>query len=112
KLATLRITPTLVVANPVPISFWRRDLLWRDPARYGSGRFVLGQEVAGLGSAAPLRLDDPRLAAAAARPDVAAFLFWSRMPIVVDDEAGRPFLTDQRFAAGIARGRFAVALDR
>ena len=42
---------------------------------------------------------------------IAAFLFWSRMPIVVDDEAGRPFLTDQRFASGLARGRFAIALD-
>ena len=111
RLADLRIAPTLVVANPVPVQFWRRDLLWRDSASYGSGGFVLGQTVAGLGSGAPLRLDDPRIAATAARPDVAAFLFWSRMPIVIDDEAGRAFLTDQRFASGIARGRFAIALD-
>ena len=111
RLAERRIAPTLVVANPVPVQFWRRELLWRDAARYGSGGFVLGQEITGLSSAAPLRLDDPRLAALAKRPDIAAFLFWSRMPIVVDDEAGRPFLTDQRFALGIARGRFAIALD-
>lgn len=112
RLAELRIDPTLVVANPLPVTFWRRDLLWRDAASYGSGGFVLGMGIEGLGGSVPLRLDDPRLAVAATRPDVAAFLFWSRMPIVVDDEAGRPFLTDQRFASGIARGRFAIALDR
>ena len=112
RLAEMRITPTLVVANPVPVQFWRRDLLWRDAAQHGRGGFVLGQPVSELGGGEPLRLDDPRLATAAARPDVAAFLFWSRMPIVVDDEAGRPWLTDQRFASGIARGRFAIPLDR
>ncbi len=112
QLASIGTLPTLVVANPVPVHFWRRNLLWRDAVSYGRGSFVLGQGVAGLGSQSPIRLDDPRLAAAAARPDVAAFLFWSRMPIVVDDEAGRAFLTDQRFASGIARGRFAILLDR
>ncbi len=112
RLAEQRIAPTLVVANPVPVEFWRRDLLWRDAASYGSGGFMLGQVVTGLGIATPLRLDDTRLAAAMARPDIAAFLFWSRMPIVADDEAGRAFLTDQRFASGIARGRFALPLDR
>jgi len=112
QLAVLSITPTLVVANPVPVTFWRRDLLWRDEASYGSGGYSLGFGPTGLGVGAPLRLDDPRLAGVAARPDVAAFLFWSRMPIVVDDEAGRAFLTDQRFATGVARGRFAIALDR
>ncbi len=112
QLAERGTTPTLVVANPVPVEFWRRNMLWRDSVSYGSGRFLLGQGVTGLGASAPIRLDDPRLVAIAEQRDVAAFLFWSRMPIVVDDEAGRPFLTDQRFASGITRGRFAIALDR
>jgi len=104
--------PTLVVANPVPVEFWRRKLLWRDTASFGDGEYVLGSGPSGLGGRSPLRLDDPRLTAATRRPEVAAFLFWSRMPIVVDDQAGRAFLTDQRFASGIARGRFALPLDR
>ncbi len=112
RLAALRVVPELVVANPVPLQFWRRNLLWRDTERYGSGDFSLAQGVSALGETAPQRLDDPRLAALSSRPDVEAFLFWSRMPIVVDDETGRAFLTDQRFASGIARGRFAIALDR
>ena len=111
QLAQAGTVPTLVVANPVPVAFWRRDLLWRDAAHYGAGRYQFGGGASDFSDGQPLRLDDPRLAALAKRPDIAAFLFWSRMPIVVDDEAGRPFLTDQRFALGIARGRFAIALD-
>jgi inner membrane protein len=112
QLAEGGTVPTLVVANPVPMEFWRRDLLWRDASHYGVGRYHIGGGVWDLYDGEPLRLSDRRLAAAAARPDVAAFLFWSRMPIVVDDEAGRAWLTDQRFASGIARGRFAVPLER
>jgi len=112
QLARLRIAPALVVANPVPVQFWRRNLLWRDAARHGSASYFMGSDPTDLGSGKPLRLDDPRLAALVGDPDVKAFLFWSRMPIVDDDEAGRAFLTDQRFASGIARGRFAIPLDR
>lgn len=106
------IAPTLVVANPVPVQFWRRTLLWRDAASHGAGTYLVGVGAAGLAGRNPLRLDDPRLVAAAKRRDVAAFLFWSRMPIVVDDARGRAFLTDQRFASGFARRRFALPLDR
>ena len=62
----------------------------------------------------PLRLDDRRLAAAArSRRDVRAFLFWSRMPMVVE-EGGRAFLTDQRFYESTRRARarnFLIPLD-
>ena len=111
QLAQDGTAPSLVVASPVPVKFWRREMLWRDETRYGDGRFNLAHGPTGLGPSAPIRIDDPRLAALATRPDVAAFLFWSRMPIVVDDEAGRAFLTDQRFASGSARDRFSIALD-
>jgi inner membrane protein len=65
----------------------------------------------------PLDLDDPRLAAAAKRDrHVRAFLFWSRMPLVIEDQ-GRAFLTDQRFVSGPVRthggrGNFTVPLDK
>jgi len=112
QLAERRIRPQLVVANPVPVQFWKRNMLWRDRASYGDGRYVLGQGSADLARRGALGLDDPRLAAAADRPDVAAFLFWSRLPIVIEGSDGTAYLTDQRFASGIARGRFAVALGR
>jgi len=112
QLAERRITPHLVVANPVPVQFWKRNLLWRDRTNYGDGQYILGSGPLDLSSRGALRLDDPRLAAVAGRPDVAAFLFWSRMPIVVEERDGMTYLTDQRFASGIVPGRFAVPLGR
>ncbi len=112
QLAGRRITPHLVVANPVPVQFWKRNMLWRDRTNYGDGQYILGRGPLDLSSRGALRLDDPRLAAVVDRPDVAAFLFWSRMPIVVEERDGMTYLTDQRFASGIARGRFAVPLGR
>jgi inner membrane protein len=62
----------------------------------------------------PLRLDDPRLAAAAKRDKhVRAFLFWSRMPMVFERN-GHAFLTDQRFYDRhdrVGSSNFLVPLD-
>jgi inner membrane protein len=90
------ISPELVVANPVPGKFWERKLLWRDSLSFGQGQAVVGRGVSLAEQRTPLGLDDPRLAAARSRPDVHAFLFWSRMPIVIDQH-GKRVLTDQRF---------------
>jgi inner membrane protein len=49
------------------------------------------------GVGAPLGLDHPALAEARNRANVRAFLFWSRMPMVLE-KGGRAYLTDQRFA--------------
>ena len=91
------LQPTLVVASPPPLAFWRRTMLWRTSDRYGSGHF---DPVAGLSidrASEPLHLDDPRLVAARLRDQhVRAFLVWSRMPLVVEN-GGRAYLTDQRF---------------
>jgi len=112
ELAHRRITPELVVANPVPVEFWKRNMLWRDQASYGDGDYVVGRGAPALSRRGDVGLDHPRLVAVANRPDVAAFLFWSRMPIVVEQPDGMTYLTDQRFASGIARARFAVPLGR
>jgi inner membrane protein len=59
----------------------------------------------------PLNLDDPRLAAAERTdPDVCNFLFWSRMPLVIDLD-GKAYLSDQRFPA-LRRTTFMVPLDK
>ncbi|QDP20035.1 metal-dependent hydrolase [Sphingomonas xanthus] len=90
------VQPALVVANPVPGIFWQRKMLWRDAQGFGQGQSLLLHGIRLPGSRTPLGLEDPLLAAARERPDVRAFLFWSRMPIVIDIE-GRRVLTDQRF---------------
>lgn len=90
-------TAMLVVANPVPVTFWRRDTMWRDAEWHGYGDYALGRG-ATLGSGvAPNRLDAPELAVRRSDPDVAAFLFWARMPIVTG-YGPEAVLTDQRFA--------------
>ncbi len=72
-------------------------MIWRGDGVGGTGTY---DPLRGLNHAwlnpkiTPLNLDDPRLAAAAKRDKrVRAFLFWSRMPMVV--RAGRPRLSDR-----------------
>ncbi len=103
-------TPRLVVANPVPVKFWSRTMLWRDSREHGGGDFGLLTGVRLPDGAQPTGLDHPALAAARGRPDVEAFLFWSRMPIVVERE-GRTFLADQRFNSSLTRNQFLVPLE-
>lgn len=110
-------TPRMVVAGEVPLEFWRRRMIWRGDAVGGMGSYNL---LKGLNHATldpeitPLRMDDPRLATAAkTRRDIRAFLFWSRMPMVVE-EGGRAFLTDQRFYESTRRAgarNFLIPLD-
>ena len=96
RLALVR--PTMVVANPEPLLFWRREIQWRNARVHGSGTYDL---IHGLRCDPEIErngLDDPRLATAVrSNPEVRAFLFWSRMPVVVE-RAGKAYLTDQRFS--------------
>ena len=104
RLAALH--PTMVVANPEPLLFWRREIQWRNGEIHGSGTYDLLRGLRFDPEVAPNRLDDPRLAAAArSNPEVRAFLYWSRMPIVVQRD-GQAYLTDQRFSGrpGARRG--------
>lgn len=100
--------PELVVANPVPVFFWQRDVLWRGGGEYGAATYTVGSDPAFVGLPMKTDMDDPRVALAQARnPNAQAFLFWSRMPIV-RTEGNELLLSDQRFAASITRGNFTV----
>lgn len=96
----------LVVANPLPFTFWERRMLWRDAHVHGSGDFHLlaGTDLPLVST--PNRMDHPALAAARGRRDVEALLFWSRMPFVTEED-GRILLKDQRFSSSLrqAAGR-------
>ncbi len=102
---------TLVVANPVPVAFWHRDLLWRDASQYGDGTYSLlrGGEPLRMSADVKLHLMDDKRVAIAARTDenIGAFLFWSRMPIatLVDNTLT---LGDQRFTHPLTRNAFTV----
>jgi inner membrane protein len=109
--------PRMIVASEVPLTFWKRRMVWRADAIGGTGSY---DPLQGLNHArldpeiVTLRLDDPRLAAAAKRDKhVRAFLFWSRMPMVAVD-GGHAFLTDQRFyeiGRSVRGVGFAIPLD-
>lgn len=107
-----RVHPTLVVAIPVPLAPWRRTMLWRNGQVHGFGSFNLGAGLRLEPRAMPNGLDNPALAQAARRDEeVRGFLFWSRMPIVVEQD-GKPFLADQRFFNPSRRRRlFLVPLE-
>lgn len=92
----------LVVANPVPIRFWNRRMLWRNADVHGSGDFGLLTGVRLPDTAVSNRLGHPALAGATGRTDVDAFLFWSRMPFVAEED-GRIVLKDQRFSSSLRR---------
>lgn len=104
-------TPDLVVANPRPVTFWEREVLWRDGSAFGSGQYAVGQPLA-LSRAEP-NLASPELLrrAQAGNADARAFLFWSRMPVVQDSGAVLR-LYDQRFGGTPMSSRFSVALPR
>jgi inner membrane protein len=96
RLAPLH--PTMVVADPEPLLFWRRHIEWRNGAIHGSGTYDLLHGLRLDPGVEPNGLDDPRFVEARrTRPDIRAFLFWSRMPVVVESD-GKAYLTDQRFS--------------
>lgn len=104
--------PTMIVAGEVPLEFWKRQVMWRGSAVAGTVDYDLFGDSAELEPRiVPLNLSDPRLDEAARTDrDVCNFLFWSRMPLVVERD-GKAYLSDQRFPA--LRGTtFMVPLDK
>ena len=107
-----RLTPPrMVVAGEVPLEFWKRQVMWRGDKIAGTAEYDVFGGVRLDPKVVPLDLDDPRLLAAK-RSDasVCNFLFWSRMPVVIQVD-GRAYLSDQRFPA-LRRTTFMVPLDK
>lgn len=102
--------PEIAVANPTPLTFWRREVLWRSADRYGS--FVVdpwGAPRQAVKSTA-IGLDDTRIAQRVpASPEAQALLFWSRMP-VAEAKGDAVVLRDQRFLGRAGIGTFSVEL--
>ena len=103
--------PSMIVAGEVPLEFWERQVMWRTGKVAGSADY---RPFAGAQldrRIVPLNLNDPRLLAAERTDaDVCSFLFWSRMPLVIDID-GKAYLSDQRFPA-LRRTTFMVPLDK
>ncbi len=102
----------MVVANPLPIAFWRREVLWRSADGYhGTIPCELGTCARYPRVIRKTNMADPRIAEwAKGDPAARAFLFWSRMPLA-EVQPGRIVLGDQRFGASPVRGSFTVTLQ-
>lgn len=106
------IQPRLIVASPPPFAFWERSLAWRSDREWGAGSFSPGAGLQLDPASYLLGLDDPRfLRARAERRIVRSFLYWSRMPIVVE-VGGRLVLTDQRYHRNLDDPRVPAAIRR
>lgn len=103
--------PAKVVANPVPLAFWRREVLWQTDSHYGTVSWSLFGEYQLAGPGKPLNMADPRIAEwAKGDPQAEAFLFWSRMPVAIPGPKSI-LLTDQRFMESPTRSTFTVELS-
>lgn len=101
----------LVVANPVPFAFWRREIEWRNEGRYGSGRYSLfsGAEISPQMFRHGAEQWSPAISASSSDMDARSYLFWSRMPVFRqrDDEL---LISDQRFSNPMVSDRFTVRI--
>lgn len=99
----------MVVANPTPLTFWRREVLVRTDSAYGSYESLPFLALKAVPPIRPIGMKDARIAARAMHsPEAQAFLFWSRMPIA-EPRGDTIVLGDQRFS-GITAGNFRVEL--
>lgn len=111
------ISTDLVIANPVLLRFWQREMLWRGDAMIGRGGYdALGAPALSLQRGALVdNMADPLIAKAAAQSaDARAFLFWARIPYAaVSDIPGgkRVTLRDARFDSSPIADRFKVVVD-
>ena len=91
----------IAIAMPMPAAFWQRETV------IGAGsRYYLHGEL--LGDVDPATCD--LAAAAAADKQIAAFLFWSRAPVIDRRDDGTLELRDARFYGPPPSGRFGADL--
>lgn len=106
------LVSVLVVANPVPVRFWKREMLWRDDSHYGQGSYTLFNDanVEDSVRAHYMGVKDKK-AFKANVVDTSPLLFWSRMPVaqIVGDGNKRALkISDQRFADPLVGDRFST----
>ncbi len=96
---TATMPDPMVVASPVPIAFWQREMLWRDDMNYGSGTYSLGSGLV-LDTKGRPHDADKRITLSyleMSDEEAPSYLFWSRMPIVERNAKGEATVRDQRF---------------
>ncbi|MEZ5682272.1 MAG: metal-dependent hydrolase [Erythrobacter sp.] len=99
-----------VIASPVPIEFWKREVLFGKQGEWLVERCYRFDDCYAE-SLTEHRCRLPDLAAASQlSSQVRAFAFWSRAPFAERAPGGSVLLRDARFYDPLARDRFTVAL--
>jgi inner membrane protein len=97
-----------IIVNPVPIFFWQREVLNRQPGEAWKGGLVIPPSTEPL-SENPCEL--PNLSnARRTNSQLDAFLFWSRAPFATRAPDGSVILRDARFTDPRVGDRFSLAL--
>lgn len=106
--------PVSVLASPVPIDPFRRDIVYSRGDAYGIGtlRWLPTPSLELEPGMVPTNMGDPAIAAAAAQSrQIADFLYWSRLPFATVERVGgeaRVTIGDARYNRTPSDGRFSV----
>lgn len=101
-----------VLASPVPVDPFRRDILLSTGThyRFGEVRWRPGARLVWQPQLVPINMNDPAVASAAAQSkELRDFLYWSRFPFAQVERAGattRVRVSDGRYATLPTGGRF------
>jgi inner membrane protein len=100
-----------VVASPVPINPFRREVVFATDDAYGFGslRWTPGADLQLEPRLTPKNIGHPAIAEARRNKEIADFLYWSRLPFAtVEPRPDGTVVTigDARYARGSAAGRF------
>jgi inner membrane protein len=100
-----------VVASPVPVNPFRREVVYGTDRAYGFGvlRWTPSPELRLDPGLVDKNMDDPAVAEARRVKEVADFLYWSRLPFAkVERRRDGTIVTiaDARYARGAAAGQF------
>ena len=104
-----------VVASPVPINPFRRDVVFGTDDAYGFGvlRWTPAPELQLEPRLIDKNMDDPAIAEARQAKVIADFLYWSRLPFAtVEHRSDGTIVTiaDARYSNGATAGRFVRTL--
>ncbi len=102
--------PTLVVANAVPVQFWKREMAWRNARLFGSGSYGLLETPKVNPTFSRHNMDDPVVQTAIRNggADARTYLFWSRMPFAKIEPDGTVVIRDQRYSDPRIGDRFTL----
>ncbi len=106
----------MVVANPVPINPFKREIVFTNADAYGFGEvnWLSPHPITLAPARLPHHMDDPAIAEARKDKAIRDFLYWSRLPYAQVTRSAtrtRATVADARYANGAANRAFVQSID-